>query len=393
MPHITNQLHFTQKSAHEVLDANLEARVRPVFTYNHLFYPFVFESLYLSLLCLSAALLCYRGFQNYSLIRSTSCSCSTCYFGLGFQLQNLQDFIKISRALIKDIFPVAEANSESFRTDSKQKHKKSTLKSTLNMSTQLSSRTWPIRSVQVQLGSVAHPKSEPPLTAASGSEKDPEHRKANQDPPRTIPLTMEALTAHGEDSLQHLRRRVAASIARSAYPASSSTVLGGPEEQEDLRRRMDEYMLHEEYHKSIRGEDGEVPLEALGSPPQTQMGSFPYPGPSTDIAETASLPRRPRVHEYPRAWHPDLPALQGRLRRFWILSTQSQPMGLVSAAYDCLVSARSIVCFLFSGLLSCLDWQSLLLVCLLVSPGACWFYRKPKHSSKQYMQDTHIPRR
>ena len=62
------------------------------------------ESLCLYLLCLSAALLCYIGFQNYSLIRSTSCSCSTCCFGLGFQLQNLQDFIKISRALIKDIF-------------------------------------------------------------------------------------------------------------------------------------------------------------------------------------------------------------------------------------------------------------------------------------------------
>ena len=28
----------------------------------------------------------------------------TCCFGLGFQLQNLQDFMKISRALIKDIF-------------------------------------------------------------------------------------------------------------------------------------------------------------------------------------------------------------------------------------------------------------------------------------------------
>ena len=79
---------------------------------NHLFYSFVIESLYLYLLCLSAALLCYTGFQNYSLIRSTSCSCSTCCFGFGFQLQNLQDFIKISRALIKDIFPVAEANPE-----------------------------------------------------------------------------------------------------------------------------------------------------------------------------------------------------------------------------------------------------------------------------------------
>ena len=30
MPHIPNQHHFTQKSAHEVLDAVLEAPVRPV---------------------------------------------------------------------------------------------------------------------------------------------------------------------------------------------------------------------------------------------------------------------------------------------------------------------------------------------------------------------------
>ena len=62
------------------------------------------ESLCLYLHCQSAALLCYTGFQNQSLIQSTSCSCSTSCFGLGFQLQNLQDFIKISRALIKDIF-------------------------------------------------------------------------------------------------------------------------------------------------------------------------------------------------------------------------------------------------------------------------------------------------
>ena len=59
---------------------------------NHFLYPFVIESLYLYLLCLSAALLCYTGFQNSLLIRSTSCSCSTCCFGLSFQLQNLQDF-------------------------------------------------------------------------------------------------------------------------------------------------------------------------------------------------------------------------------------------------------------------------------------------------------------
>ena len=75
----------------------------PAFIWNHLFYPFVIESMYLYLLCLSAALLCYTGFRNYSLTQSTSCSCSTCCFGLGFQHQNVQDFIKRYRALIKNI--------------------------------------------------------------------------------------------------------------------------------------------------------------------------------------------------------------------------------------------------------------------------------------------------
>ena len=49
-------------------------------------------------------------------------------------------------------------------------------------------------------------------------------------------------------------------------------------------------MLHEEYHKSAVGEDGEIPLDALGSPPQTEMGSFLHSGPSTDMADTVSLP-------------------------------------------------------------------------------------------------------
>ena len=178
------------------------------------------------------------------------------------------------------------------------------------MSTQLSSRTWPIRSVEVQHGSVADPKSELPLRAASGSQEDPEHRGAELNPPRTIPFIMETLAAHGEDSLQRLRSRVEASIARPACPALSSTVLGvGPEEQEDLRRRMDEFMLHKEYHKSTVGEDGEIPLDALGSPPQPEMGCFLYSGPSTDMADTVSLPRRSRVHEDPRARHPDLPIM------------------------------------------------------------------------------------
>ena len=68
-------------------------------------------------------------------------------------------------------------------------------------------------------------------------------------------------------------------------------------------------MLHEEYHKSTVGEDGEIPLDALGSPPQTEMGSFLYSGPSTDMVDTVSLPKRPRVHEHPRARHQDLPIM------------------------------------------------------------------------------------
>ena len=42
-------------------------------------------------------------------------------------------------------------------------------------------------------------------------------------------------------------------------------------------------MRHEEYHKSTVGEDGEIPLDAPGLPPQTEMGSFLYSGPSTDM--------------------------------------------------------------------------------------------------------------
>ena len=63
LPHIPNQHHFIQTSAHEVRDASLEARVRPVFTQNHFLYPFVIESLYLCLLFLSAALLYFETSQ------------------------------------------------------------------------------------------------------------------------------------------------------------------------------------------------------------------------------------------------------------------------------------------------------------------------------------------
>ena len=144
--------------------------------------------------------------------------------------------------------------------------------------------------------------SEPKLRVAFGCQEDPGHRRAEQETPRVTPLTIEASAARG-DSLQHLRRRVAASISRSACPASSSKAGGGSEEQDELRRRMDEYLLHEEYYKSVRGEDGEEPLEALGSPPQTDTGSFYYYVPPTDLADPVSLPRRPRGS----AWPPELP--------------------------------------------------------------------------------------
>ena len=274
----------------------------PGFRENLLSYLFVIESLCFYLLCLSAALPCYTGFQNYSLIRSRSCSCSTCCFGLGFQLQNLQDFIKPSRALIKDIFPVAETVPCDLLNRPREEVQHTKLNNKFIMSTP-SVRTWPIRTVQVQMGSMAHRMSEPPyraphLSVASGSQRDPDRRRAEEN----RIFTTEALAAHGGDSL-HLHRRVAASVSRSACPASSSTAIGGPEEYDELRKKTDEYILHEEYYKSIREEDGEEPLAVHGSRPRTDLGSYTHSGPPSDRSETASLPGRPRP-EYPRACSP-----------------------------------------------------------------------------------------
>ena len=70
-----------------------------------------------------------------------------------------------------------------------------------------------------------------------------------------------------------------------------------------IQKENHEYTLHDEYYKSITGEDGEEPLDALGSPPYTEMGSYPYSGPPTDLAVTVSLPRRPRGP----VWRPELP--------------------------------------------------------------------------------------
>ena len=160
-------------------------------------------------------------------------------------------------------------------------------------SVQMSAKTWPIRSVQGQLGnSVPITMTEPKVRAAYASQEEPVHRRTEQEAPR---FSTEALAARG-DSRQHLRRRPAASISPSVCPASSSTATpaGGPEEQGEFRRRINEYILHEEYYKSITGKDGEEQLGALGSPPYTDMGSYPYSGPPTDLADTVSLPRQPR---------------------------------------------------------------------------------------------------
>ena len=115
------------------------------------------------------------------------------------------------------------------------------------------------------------------------------------------------------DSLEHLLSRVAVSLSCSAYPASSSTVI---QEQDDLKRRMDEYMLHKDFHQSIRAEDGEEPIDALGSPPETDVHSYYYSGPPIDLADKGSLPRRPRGTPRPTfttppceepSWRPELP--------------------------------------------------------------------------------------
>ena len=62
---------------------------------------------------------------------------------------------------------------------------------------------------------------------------------------------------------------------------------------------MVEYMLHNEHYRQLRGEDGEVFIEAIGSPLQTDMDSHYYSGPLTNLEDTASLPRRLRGIRWP----------------------------------------------------------------------------------------------
>ena len=222
----------------------------------------------------------------------------------------------------------------------------------------MSSRTYPPRNVH--LGSGLN-LTEPRLSvgAAFGSQEDPGHqRRADEEAPREpeieaprpelgapgVPLTTEALAAPG-DTLQHLCRRVAVSLTRSVCPASSSTIV---EEHDDLKRRMHEYILHKDYHQSIRGEDGEEPIKAIGSAPQTDMDLYYYSGSPTVLASTASLPRSSRfttpLSEEP-TWGPEPPTATGLSQAFpayehphpdsGALDPQDQLMVLLSVRPNC----------------------------------------------------------
>ena len=194
----------------------------------------------------------------------------------------------------------------------------------------MSSRTYPI--TNVELGSGLH-LTEPRLRVAFGYQKDPVHhsradREASKEyevvAPRLepgapgIPLTTEASAARGH-SLEHLRRRFVVSLPRSACPASSSTVV---EEQDDVKRCMDEYMLHKDCHRSLRGEDVEEPIEAIGSPTQTDMDFYHYSGPPTDLADTASLPKGSRGIAWPTF---TTPPCEERTRRSELPTTKRTP--------------------------------------------------------------------
>ena len=79
--------------------------------------------------------------------------------------------------------------------------------------------------------------------------------------------------------------------------------------------KMDEYIMHEEYYKSIRGEDGEEPLAVHGSRPRTDLGSYAHSGPPS----TASLPRRLRPEYLPKwAQHESKNIIQGQPTVPWI---------------------------------------------------------------------------
>ena len=105
---------------------------------------------------------------------------------------------------------------------------------------------------------------------------------------------------------------------------------------------MDQYLLHKEYYKSVRGEDGEEPLEALESPPHTDIGSYLYSGPPTELADTVSLPRRPRG----QAWRPELPTTS---RNTEVCPAYVKDSHLLEPTYGALDRTAELLAKLLSG--------------------------------------------
>ena len=105
---------------------------------------------------------------------------------------------------------------------------------------------------------------------------------------------------------------------------------------------MEEYLLHEEYYKSVRGEDGEEALKALGSPPHTALGSYLYSGPPTDLADIVSLPRRLRGP----AWRPELPTIS---RNPEVCSAYGNDSHLPEPSYGALDRTAELLAKLLSG--------------------------------------------
>ena len=126
---------------------------------------------------------------------------------------------------------------------------------------------------------------------------------------------------------------------------------------------MDEHLLHEEYYKSVRGEDGEEPLETLGSPPYTDMGSRPYSSPPTALADTVFLPRRPRG----RAWRLELTITSGSPEVCPAYADESHSPGPTYGALDC--TAELLIVLLVAAPLVGQWWCAVRLSCGCLPPG------------------------
>ena len=114
-------------------------------------------------------------------------------------------------------------------------------------------------------------------------------------------------------------------------------------------------MLHKDYQQLIRGEDGEEPIEAVGAPPQTEMDSYYYSGQPTNLADTASLPRRPRGTPWPTFTTPPCeeptlrPELPTTIRTPETYPTHQEGSHITGPAYGALDRTAELLAQLLSG--------------------------------------------